>query len=574
MNNQKPTKIITAIIQSSWKSELLENKSLFELSNGKTVLEMIVDSVKKIDHITRIVLATSDNPNEEALIAEARRLGIAQFVGPADAVLERMSLVARENPGVLLKIDGNKPLFDPIEAEKLLHDHIDGGYEYSINGHYDGVVYGTDCEIINTSIFDKVNWKRLLDGQNEAGTIHLRYLTDVKVFAKPSASPRHHYRCIFETTQDLEVINFIVSNSDIICNDAVIKVLGDNPVYAQHNAIETKREVGLNKIMLFPEKIKTINSVTPDSPDSTYPISVELSLTMRCNFDCVWCSDKDLRAKQEDDLLLERISKLAKDLAAGGTRGVVIEGGGEPTIVRHFNQAVEIFKEEGLSLGLITNGSTKLKSDVLRKFDWVRVSLDASTAAEMRDLKKYKNFDKIISNIIHYARYCNTVGIGYVATNQNTSELESLILRFRDSGISYIQIRPVIDHPELVPEYDFDYLKKYQTPTFSVITDGMRENRIRGNGGVGCRSHSLSTVITADGSVYLCGRLNIYDWVKPAGNINFQSFKEIWDGPERSRQSAEMLDPGFCTKYCPECRITKFNIEFDKLNNIKTSNFI
>jgi len=565
---------VTAIIQSSWKSNLFEYKSLTKLVNGKTVLENIVESIQKIDHIGAIVLATSHNPHEEPLIGEATRLGLSIFTGSEDEVLSRLMLAAEAYPGTVLKVDGNKPLFDYIEAEKLIHDHLEGNFEYSYNGHYNGVVYGTDCEVFDTSIFRHVNISRLLLGQNESGTLYFRYQPNINVLQKNYVSPRHKYRVIFETSKDLEVINFVVANVPIICNEAINHVLDNNPVYARHNRVETQREVGLNKIMLFPDKIRTIREVSPDKPDFAYPISVELSLTMRCNFDCVWCSDKDLRAKQEDDLKLATIKALAKDLAAHGTRGVVIEGGGEPTIVQHFDEVIRILKEHGLGVGLITNGSNKLKPEIIGMFDWIRVSLDSSSSAEMLTLKRYKNFDKIVSNIVYYAQNCQTVGVGYVATRHNTSQMENLILYLRESGVRYVQIRPVVDHPEMLPEYNFDYLKKYQNVNMSVITDGMVENIVRGNGGIGCRSHSLSTVITADGSVYLCGRLNIYDWVKPIGNINLQSFNEIWHGEERHRQANEVLDPKFCAKYCPECRITKFNIEFDRLDHIKTTNFI
>ena len=102
----------------------------------------------------------------------------------------------------------------------------------------------------------------------------------------------------------------------------------------------------------------------------------------------------------------------------------------------------------------------------------------------------------------------------------------------------------------------------------------MKENMINGNNNIGCKCHSLTSVITADGSVYLCGRLNIYDWFKPIGNINTQPFYNIWCGEERRRQADMVLSKESCKKYCPECRLTKFNIEFNKLQKIKTTNFI
>jgi radical SAM protein with 4Fe4S-binding SPASM domain len=271
---------------------------------------------------------------------------------------------------------------------------------------------------------------------------------------------------------------------------------------------------------------------------------------------------------------ISTIEKLACDLAAHGTRGVTIEGGGEPTIAEHFNEAVRIFKDKGLSLGLITNGSLRLKKVIADEFDWIRVSLDASCQEEMENLKRYGSFEDVIGNIIYYTKCKPVIGIGYIATKDNLSQIESLIVRIRETGVNYIQFRPVIDHPEMKPDYDLAYLIKYQTDHFSIIIDGMKENIVKGNDRLGCLCHSLSAVITADGSVYLCGRLNIHRWLNPTGNINKNRFYDIWCGEERKEQHSQVFDGRFCAEHCPECRITKFNMEFAQLKKIKTINFI
>jgi len=566
---------VIAIIQSSWKSAILEYKSLIRLANNKTVLETIVDSLNRISIIDRIILATSDSLDDRRIIAEAERLHIGVYAGEGVNVLGRLRNACHPYRGLILKVDGNKPLFDPIEAETLIHDHTLKGSEYSYNGHYNGVIYGTDCESFHSDIFDKLQIEDLPEDLQESGTIHIRANPrDFQINAKPYDNPRPLYRLLLENSRDLEVINNVLKHVSAISNEKIISFFDDNPIIASHNRKESLNEVGLSKIMLFPRKIEALYGVDAFRPDPTYPISVELSLTNRCNFNCVWCSDKHLRIRQADDMPLSTIEKLACDLAAHGTKGVTIEGGGEPTIAEHFEEAIHIFKGKGLSLGLITNGSIRLEQELVDQFDWIRVSLDASCQEEMELLKKYRNFEDVMSNIFYYTKGKPVVGIGYVATKDNLSQIESLIIRIRETGVNYIQFRPVIDHPEMKPDYDFTYLIKYQTDDFSIIADGMTENTIKGNGHLSCICHSLSTVITANGSVYLCGRLNIHRWLKPIGNINRDKFYDIWHGEERNGQHAQVFDKAFCLENCPECRITKFNIEFERLKKIRTTNFI
>ena len=148
-------------------------------------------------------------------------------------------------------------------------------------------------------------------------------------------------------------------------------------------------------------------------------------------------------------------------------------------------------------------------------------------------------------------------------------------MRVRESGASYIQCRPVVDCEDLsVIDLDLSFLKFYQNSAFGVIIDGMKENADSGNSDLPCVTNSITSIISGDGSVYLCGRLNIYDWVKPIGNINDKNFREIWLGEERLRQMQTVRDAGFCSKYCPQCRVSKFNKLMERLEQIKSKDFI
>ena len=61
----------------------------------------------------------------------------------------------------------------------------------------------------------------------------------------------------------------------------------------------------------------------------------------------------------------------------------------------------------------------------------------------------------------------------------------------------------------------------------------MQENMDRGNDNLPCVANSITSIISGDGSVYLCGRLNIYDWIPPIGNIKGTIICTDLNGKER-----------------------------------------
>jgi radical SAM protein with 4Fe4S-binding SPASM domain len=232
----------------------------------------------------------------------------------------------------------------------------------------------------------------------------------------------------------------------------------------------------------------------------------------------------------------------------------------------------------GLAVGLITNGFLLNYLDEASHFEWVRVSLDAAGREQYRELKGVDGFDRVINNLMALAAAKGdaALGVGYVLTNRNDDlvRLEQLTLFLRKIGVDYIHFRPVVDHPELYSETRLDFLKKYETKNFSINIAPMNDNRDMGNRGLPCLAHSLSTVIAADGSVFLCGRLNRFDAWAPIGNVCQESFTDVWNSDERRRQVHMVSNADFCLAHCPQCRMTKYNRLLNDVQRVKTRNFI
>jgi MoaA/NifB/PqqE/SkfB family radical SAM enzyme len=307
---------------------------------------------------------------------------------------------------------------------------------------------------------------------------------------------------------------------------------------------------------------------------------VELSLTSRCDLKCLWCSELALRERSPDRLDLTLLTSFFQDLAAGGALGVTIEGGGEPTLAPFFPEAALSATDFGLKVGLITNGlhlfQPRTKVDFYRRFQWIRVSLDATGPKEYSRLKGSDGFDRVLANLAQVAALKEpTVGVGYVLTNLNDDPdgLYKLTEKLRSLQVAYLQLRPVVDHPELSSSRDLTFLKALETDDFAVNIAALTDNQGAGNDGLPCLAHSLAAVVTADGAVWLCGRLWRED-DEPLGYLSQSSFNDIWTGPNRAARAATAARGDFCQGHCPPCRLTKYNRLLSRLARVKTRDFI
>lgn len=547
---------------------------------GRPALEWIALRLGRSTLIDRVVVAVGDEVEDRPMADLARRLGLEVYAGYPDSILDRLHLVAlAEGAEHVVRVNGNFPLVDVGALDQLTVAHLDSGSDFSLNSHYRGIIYGLGVEILSSQVLNRVKREGLSQERRGIGTLYLLQNPEkYSILLQPAAMTAPHLRVSVDFEPDLRVVSEILAGVPEPDNETVINFLESRPDLVASQEKAPPAEVSLEKVLLFPHKIQALRRNNCQTFDDTYPISVELSLTNRCNHDCVWCSDAALRKRLGGELSREVLFPLFEELKAGGTRGVVIEGGGEPTLHPDFMSVVQMAKDQGLALGLISNGFLMPYLGSMGDFEWIRISLDAAGREEYRRLKGVDGFDRVINNLMVMAanRDGLTLGVGYILTNRNDElvRLEQLVRFLRKIGAGYIHFRPVVDHPKLVSSANLCFLKKYETESFSVNISAMTDNKERGNSGLPCMAHSLSTVITADGGVYLCGRLNSFDSWEPLGNLHRQSFHEIWMGETRRRQVSLVSEAEFCRTHCPQCRMTKYNRLLSDAERIKTRNFI
>lgn len=333
------------------------------------------------------------------------------------------------------------------------------------------------------------------------------------------------------------------------------------------------------KLLLNKEKVESILDVKNGMKkiDDRFPISVELHLTDRCNLNCEWCTDKILR-NNKATLDLDLIRKLFHEFGDQRT-GVTLEGGGEPTLHPQFRKIVEAGREANVDMGLISNGTVDI-SEYVDKINWVRISLDSSTKEEYKREKGVDCFEQVLRNLEKISKSREPaetfVGVGYVLTTRNQSNLIELVKHLDDIGVDYIYMRPVEEADDIMPSLEnlLDLRKKLAELTADrrikymlVINDRVVDK----NAGLPCIAHSLTSIIHANGEVALCEKRREDGII--IGNVYENSFGDIWCSSCREQASQRLLDPQ-CQNGCHACRITGFNMIFEQLNNVHTKNFI
>ncbi len=575
--------VVAAIVARSQSPDLprqlLPGRSLIAIQD-KTVLEWIVSRLRHSKRLRNILVATTADPADREIIAEAERLGVDWCVGSEDFVLERLLATAdQEGAEHVVRVNGNFPLVDVAAMDGLIGLHLANRADFSYNSHYHGLAYGMGVEVFSRKSLKRVRDLDLTFEQKLIGGLFMNQNPELfRILAAPADIPAPRLRVSVDYQPDIDLVSQILDQEPEADHQQVVDFLEARPELVKSQQITTAEEVGLEKILLFPAKVESMKRNNCVTVDETYPISVELSLTNRCNLKCVWCSDADLRDRLDGEMDRETLFRLLIDLKTGGTRGITIEGGGEPTVHRHFLDVVDGARGLGLHLGLISNGVLIPYAHRVQDFDWIRISLDAATPNQYFQAKGVDAFKKVIDNLMTLVDHKNgtTLGVGYVVCNLNDDpvELEKLVRMLRKIRVSYIHFRPVVDHPEMDSHVDLSFLKKYETENFSVMISAMEENLVQGNAGLPCLAHSLSSVVTAEGSVFICGRLNIFETWEPIGNLQRQSFRAVWRSDKRREQVRRINDPEFCRAHCPRCRMTKYNVLLDKMGRMRTRNFI
>ena len=227
------------------------------------------------------------------------------------------------------------------------------------------------------------------------------------------------------------------------------------------------------------------------------PISAQLILTNRCNLRCVFCVNKKRwgpieMTKEEAFSALEELKEL-------GTKAIEFTGGCEPTMHPNFSEILKYSINLGLTSALVTNGVklTSIDKEILRKLDWIRISINAS-----RDLYKKIHgadaYDKVMDGLEHIINLnISNKGVSCIFCNQSTLEdVQKLIDDLQRFKLDYFRFS--ID---VFSDLKFSISpSNLHSESFPILIHSDRPTRIPKT----CNIFYYKPVIDCSGLVYPC----------------------------------------------------------------------
>ena len=139
----------TVIIQARTGSVRYPNKVL-KLINGITVLEFLIRRLSSSQEVEEIIVATTENKNDEELSKICKNLSIKVFKGSENDVLSRYYFASKmTNSEILVRITGDCPFIDPEIVSNAIVLFKKKKVDYLSNATEPTYPDGLDVEVFN-----------------------------------------------------------------------------------------------------------------------------------------------------------------------------------------------------------------------------------------------------------------------------------------------------------------------------------------------------------------------------------------------------------------------------------------
>ena len=234
------------ITQARSGSTRLPGKVLKEI-NGKSLLEIHLDRLKKCKSVSEIIVATTTNSEDQIIFDKAIEWGFSASKGSESDVLDRFYQAVKDKKAKwVVRVTSDCPLIDPVLVENVIDFVQENNKDYGSNTLIENYPDGQDIEVFKFSALEEA-WKNAkLLSEREHVTPYIINNTDLKggnlFFAinYPYDFDFSKIRMTVDEIRDFELIkmlindlgtdkswleytNYIVQNNLTEINDSIIR---------------------------------------------------------------------------------------------------------------------------------------------------------------------------------------------------------------------------------------------------------------------------------------------------------------------------------------------------------------
>ncbi|BBH65809.1 flagellin modification protein FlmC [Actinoplanes sp. OR16] len=205
------------IIQARMGSTRLPGKVLRHLG-GRTVLDRVVTAARESGVVDDLVVATTALPDDELVVAECERIGVAWHRGPVDDVLTRfLGVLETRSADTVLRFTADCPLLDPRLVARALRVFEAAGVDYLTTSITRTLPRGLDVEVVRATVLKEID-KLAYDHHRTHVTSYIySHADDFDVIGLTCQPDLSYLRLTLDTEDDWKLI------------EAVIDHFGDTP---------------------------------------------------------------------------------------------------------------------------------------------------------------------------------------------------------------------------------------------------------------------------------------------------------------------------------------------------------
>jgi spore coat polysaccharide biosynthesis protein SpsF len=146
-----------AIVQARMTSTRLPGKVLADLC-GKPLLAYMLDRIRRAKQLDRIVVATTANASDDAIVELCDSLKVESFRGDETDVLSRYHGAARQaDAEVVVRLTSDCPMHDPTVIDEGIALYRSAKPDYASNVVLRTYPDGLDVEVFSMSALEKAN---------------------------------------------------------------------------------------------------------------------------------------------------------------------------------------------------------------------------------------------------------------------------------------------------------------------------------------------------------------------------------------------------------------------------------
>jgi spore coat polysaccharide biosynthesis protein SpsF len=230
---------VIATIEARMTSKRLPGKVML-FASGKSMLEHLVNRIRKVPSIDEIVLATTINSADDVLVEFANKVGVRYYRGSEDDVMQRVIDAAKSvDADIVVELTGDNPLIDPLIIEMSIQYFKANNADYLFSSNYP---IGMNTQVFYLAAL--VRSANLTDAalDHEHVTLHIRNNPEIFSQVQLLASPEMNWPDLgltLDEPKDYELLKKIIqhfdnSNIDFSCID-IVRLLRNKPDWVSIN---------------------------------------------------------------------------------------------------------------------------------------------------------------------------------------------------------------------------------------------------------------------------------------------------------------------------------------------------